>query len=65
MVLSEQTEQVSKMHKSRAFDEDLRNDRTRERVTSLRSYNKIPRYCPERQRTVGWKNLTLLDQHLG
>ncbi len=38
---------------------------TRERVTSLRSYNKIPRHCPERQRSEGWMNLTQAAAMLG
>ena len=38
---------------------------TRERVTSLRSYNKIPRHCPERQRSEGWMNLTQPAAALG
>jgi len=38
---------------------------TRERVTSLRSYNKIPRHCPDRQRSEGWMNLTQAAQFLG
>jgi DNA invertase Pin-like site-specific DNA recombinase len=31
---------------------------TRERVASLRSRNKIPRYCPEKRQREGWLNLT-------
>lgn len=31
---------------------------TRERVTSLRSYHKIPCHCQETQRREGWMNLT-------
>ena len=31
---------------------------TRERVTSLRSYHKIPRYCPDKRRQQRWLNLT-------
>ncbi len=38
---------------------------TRERVTSLRSYNKIPCYCPERQHREGWMNLTQAAEFLG
>ncbi len=38
---------------------------TRERVTSLRSTNKIPRHCPERQRSEGWMNLTQAAAFLG
>ena len=38
---------------------------TRERVTSLRSYNKIPCHCPERQRSEGWMNLTQAAAFLG
>jgi DNA invertase Pin-like site-specific DNA recombinase len=38
---------------------------TRERVTSLRSYNKIPCHCPERQRAEGWMNLTQAAAMLG
>jgi DNA invertase Pin-like site-specific DNA recombinase len=38
---------------------------TRERVTSLRSYNKIPRHCPEKQRSGGWMNLTQAAAFLG
>ncbi len=38
---------------------------TRERVTSLRSYNKIPCYCADRQRAEGWMNLTQAAAFLG
>ena len=38
---------------------------TRERVTSLRSYNKIPCHCPDRQRAEGWMNLTQAAAFLG
>jgi hypothetical protein len=38
---------------------------TRERVTSLRSYNKIPCHCPDRQRSEGWMNLTQAAAFLG
>ncbi len=38
---------------------------TRERVTSLRSYNKIPCHCPDRQRAEGWMNLTQAAVFLG
>ncbi len=38
---------------------------TRERVSSLRSYNKIPRYCPDRRRSRGWMNLTEAAGFLG
>ena len=38
---------------------------TRERVSSLRSYNKIPRYCPDRRRLQGWMNLTEAAEFLG
>ena len=38
---------------------------TRERVSSLRSYNKIPRYCPDRRRQQGWMNLTEAAEFLG
>jgi DNA invertase Pin-like site-specific DNA recombinase len=38
---------------------------TRERVTSLRSYNQIPRHCPEKQRLEGWMNLTQAAAFLG
>lgn len=38
---------------------------TRERVTSLRSYHKIPRHCPERQLSEGWMNLTEAAKFLG
>ena len=31
---------------------------TRERVTALRSYHKIPRHCPETQASEGWVNLS-------
>jgi hypothetical protein len=31
---------------------------TRQRVTSLRSYHKIPCYCPDKRRQQGWLNLT-------
>ncbi len=38
---------------------------TRERVCSLRSYNKIPRHCPERRTSQGWMNLTQAADFLG
>ncbi len=38
---------------------------TRERVTSLRSYNKIPRHCTERCQSEGWMNLTKAAELLG
>jgi hypothetical protein len=38
---------------------------TRERVTSLRSYNKIPRYRAENQGPDGWMNLTEAAEFLG
>ncbi len=38
---------------------------TRERVISLRSYNKIPRYCPDRRQLRGWMNLTQAAEFLG
>ena len=38
---------------------------TRERVSSLRSYNKIPQYCPDRPHLQGWMNLTQAAQFLG
>ena len=38
---------------------------TRERVTSLRSWRKIPRYTPERQEAEGWMNLTQAAKHVG
>ena len=38
---------------------------TRERVISLRSYNKIPRYCPDRRQLQGWMNLTQAAGFLG
>jgi len=38
---------------------------TRERVTSLRSYHKIPRYCANVKRVEGWMNLTEAAEHLG
>lgn len=38
---------------------------TRERVTSLRSTNKIPCHCPARQRSEGWMNLTQAAAFLG
>ena len=38
---------------------------TRERVTTLRSYHKIPRYCPEVRRADGWMNLTEASRLLG
>jgi DNA invertase Pin-like site-specific DNA recombinase len=37
---------------------------TRERVTSLRSYHKIPCYCPETRQQQGWMNLTEAAKHL-
>jgi len=38
---------------------------TRQRVTSLRSYHKIPRYCPHKRRQQGWLNLTQSAKLLG
>jgi hypothetical protein len=38
---------------------------TRERITSLRSYHKIPRYCADTKRAEGWMNLTQAAAHLG
>lgn len=38
---------------------------TRERVTSLRSYNKIPRYRAEGRELSGWMNLTEAAKRLG
>lgn len=38
---------------------------TKERVTSLRSKRKIPRYTAERQQAGGWMNLTQAAAHLG
>ena len=38
---------------------------TRERVSSLRSYHKIPRYGPDRRHLQGWMNLTQAAQFLG
>ena len=38
---------------------------TRERVTSLRNYHKIPRHCPERCQSEGWMNLTKAAEFLG
>ncbi|RLA16887.1 MAG: recombinase family protein [Gammaproteobacteria bacterium] len=38
---------------------------TRERVTSLRSYNKIPRYRAEERELSGWMNLTEAAKLLG
>lgn len=37
---------------------------TRERVTSLRSYHKIPCYCPETRQQQGWMNLSEAAKHL-
>jgi hypothetical protein len=37
---------------------------TRERVTSLRSWNKIPRYCAENQQSEAWMNLTKAAAYL-
>ena len=52
--------------REKTIQPDLAANRwTRERVTLLRSYNKIPRYCPERQRTEGWMNLTQAAAMLG
>ncbi len=38
---------------------------TRERVCSLRSYNKIPRHSPARRTSQGWMNLTQAADLLG
>jgi DNA invertase Pin-like site-specific DNA recombinase len=38
---------------------------TRERVSSLRSYHKIPRHCQETQCRQGWMNLTEAARSLG
>ncbi len=38
---------------------------TRERVTSLRSYHKIPCYSPEKRKQEGWLNLTESAAFLG
>jgi DNA invertase Pin-like site-specific DNA recombinase len=38
---------------------------TRGRVTSLRTWNKIPRYCAERRESEGWLNLTEAANLLG
>jgi DNA invertase Pin-like site-specific DNA recombinase len=38
---------------------------TRERVVALRSNRKIPRHCPEKQKTEGWMNLTQAAAYLG
>jgi DNA invertase Pin-like site-specific DNA recombinase len=38
---------------------------TRERVAALRSWNKIPRHCPEKSKTEGWVNLTEAARLLG
>lgn len=38
---------------------------TRERVVSLRSWNKIPRHCPEKAKAEGWMNLTEAAGFLG
>lgn len=38
---------------------------TKERVTSLRSARKIPRYTMENQQAGGWMNLTQAAKHLG
>ena len=38
---------------------------TRERVTSLRSYHKIPCYCAEKRKLQGWLNLTESAKLLG
>ena len=35
-----------------------RNRWTRERVTALRSYHKIPCHCPEKRQSEGWMNLS-------
>ncbi len=37
----------------------------RERVSALRSYNKISRYCPDRRQLQGWMNLTQAAEFLG
>ena len=34
-------------------------------VTSLRTYRKIPVYCPRRQQADGWMNLTTAAAHVG
>jgi DNA invertase Pin-like site-specific DNA recombinase len=38
---------------------------TKERVTSLRTYNSIPRYSVERRQAEGWMNLTQAADFLG
>jgi DNA invertase Pin-like site-specific DNA recombinase len=38
---------------------------TKERVTSLRSYYKIPRYRPEARKRDGWLNLSEAAEYLG
>lgn len=38
---------------------------TKERVTSLRSYNEIPRYTAEKREAEGWMNLTQAAAFLG
>jgi Recombinase/Recombinase zinc beta ribbon domain len=38
---------------------------TKERVTSLRTYNEIPRYTVERRQAEGWMNLTQAAAFLG
>ena len=38
---------------------------TKERVTSLRSHRKIPRYTPERQDAGGWMNLSQAAEYVG
>lgn len=38
---------------------------TRERIISLRSYNKIPIYCEQRREAEGWMNLTQAAKLLG
>lgn len=37
---------------------------TRERVTSLRRWNKIPRHCADKQQSEGWMNLTKAAAYL-
>ncbi len=38
---------------------------SRQRVISLRSTHKIPRYCPEQRTAEGWMNLTEAAEFLG
>jgi hypothetical protein len=38
---------------------------TKERVTSLRTYNEIPKYTVERRQAEGWMNLTQAAEFLG